>query len=45
MIKKEKTFMEMIKENTRYANHAYDMCNYTKTKWNNWAKKQGEQNV
>ena len=39
-MEKQKTFMEMVKEDAQYPNPAYDMCNYAKATWHNWANKQ-----
>ena len=41
-MEKQKTFMEMVKEDAQYANPAYDMCNYAKAKWHNWVKEQNK---
>lgn len=39
-MEKQKTFMEMVKEDAQYPNPVYDMCNYVKSTWHNWVKKQ-----
>lgn len=38
---KEKTFIEMVKENARYPSPAHDMCEQVRIKWKKWKKQNG----
>lgn len=40
---KEKTFMEMVKEDAQYPSPAYDMCMQAKAMWHNWKKRNKEE--